>query len=386
MEFFNKKQDVIDIQLTAYGKQLLSRGLFKPAFYAFSDDGVLYDSKFMTGSIPAEQQSEIEQRIQEQTPRIKTQGRKVGAERAIFYPRSPTYVFNDYVKTNIENQFEILGDLFEPKSAIEYLELFEKVKIQESFAESEKLLTDFLGTKSFYNSLYPAWNLLFYNGTISSTTTYYKKNDVTVLIPQLNCTLTDTFYKISSNFIGDIPEVKNIFSTFEKTTGFDTDTTLEEESDSIDDLYFEDLTEFVNEGQPFEGTTLTIKDFLFISTEEANVEFTKGNFFVEVFEVTEKTNDDDGEEELTKMFFFDDSPDYKQNALYNGSVETVFNISVDEEINQAIACALIGKDKTLKDQNIYTTNIFDCNEIPEGKGVNNDPYGILPDVDVGDVC
>mgnify|MGYP003142231761 CR=1 FL=1 len=42
MEFFNKKQDVLDLQLTGYGKQLLSRGLFKPFYYTFSDDGVLY--------------------------------------------------------------------------------------------------------------------------------------------------------------------------------------------------------------------------------------------------------------------------------------------------------------------------------------------------------
>ena len=51
VEFFNKKQDVIDLQLTSYGKQLLSRGLFKPVYYAFSDDGVLYDKRWMSGSV-----------------------------------------------------------------------------------------------------------------------------------------------------------------------------------------------------------------------------------------------------------------------------------------------------------------------------------------------
>ena len=84
VEFFNKKQDVIDLQLTSYGKQLLSRGLFKPVYYAFSDDGVLYDNRWISGSVEEEQQSAVEQRIQEETPRLKTQYTKVGAERGIF--------------------------------------------------------------------------------------------------------------------------------------------------------------------------------------------------------------------------------------------------------------------------------------------------------------
>ena len=88
MEFFNKKQDVIDLQLTSYGKQLLSRGLFKPVFYSFSDDGVIYDSRWVTGSnntrFSDSEQSHIETRIQEETPRLKTQYRKVGAEKAVF--------------------------------------------------------------------------------------------------------------------------------------------------------------------------------------------------------------------------------------------------------------------------------------------------------------
>jgi len=38
MEFFNKKEEVLDVQLTEYGKYLLSQGRMKPAFYAFYDD------------------------------------------------------------------------------------------------------------------------------------------------------------------------------------------------------------------------------------------------------------------------------------------------------------------------------------------------------------
>ena len=47
MEFFNKKQDVIKVELTGYGKNLLSKGVFKPVYYAYSDDGVLYDAAWV---------------------------------------------------------------------------------------------------------------------------------------------------------------------------------------------------------------------------------------------------------------------------------------------------------------------------------------------------
>ena len=45
MKFLDGKEQVIDIQLTSYGKYLLSKGKFRPHFYSFYDDGVLYDSE-----------------------------------------------------------------------------------------------------------------------------------------------------------------------------------------------------------------------------------------------------------------------------------------------------------------------------------------------------
>jgi len=45
MTFFNKKEDVIKIELTPHGRSLLSKGKLKPAYYAFYDDDILYDSK-----------------------------------------------------------------------------------------------------------------------------------------------------------------------------------------------------------------------------------------------------------------------------------------------------------------------------------------------------
>jgi hypothetical protein len=45
MEFFDKKEDVIEVQLTQYGKLLLAKGKFRPMYYAFYDDAVMYESQ-----------------------------------------------------------------------------------------------------------------------------------------------------------------------------------------------------------------------------------------------------------------------------------------------------------------------------------------------------
>ena len=49
MGFFDKKEEVVEIQLTQYGKHLLSRGKMMPKYYAFFDDDVVYDFRYAAG-------------------------------------------------------------------------------------------------------------------------------------------------------------------------------------------------------------------------------------------------------------------------------------------------------------------------------------------------
>ncbi len=44
MAFFDRKEDVLSIELTSYGKKLLAEGKFNPVSYSFEDDEVLYDA------------------------------------------------------------------------------------------------------------------------------------------------------------------------------------------------------------------------------------------------------------------------------------------------------------------------------------------------------
>ena len=49
--FLDKKEQVIEFQLTNYGKHLFSQGKLDPKFYSFYDDDILYDSNYQTGTI-----------------------------------------------------------------------------------------------------------------------------------------------------------------------------------------------------------------------------------------------------------------------------------------------------------------------------------------------
>jgi len=78
MSYLDPKERVIDLQLTSYGKYLLSMGRLKPAYYAFFDDDILYDASGSLGVV--ETQNDMEPRIQANTPKSKTQALFSGVE------------------------------------------------------------------------------------------------------------------------------------------------------------------------------------------------------------------------------------------------------------------------------------------------------------------
>ena len=75
--FFDRKEQVMEVELTKYGKRAFSMGKFVPKFYSFHDDDVIYDSEFTpSGSIQKtnpkvsqERQNNIVERI-ETVPRL----------------------------------------------------------------------------------------------------------------------------------------------------------------------------------------------------------------------------------------------------------------------------------------------------------------------------
>tara|TARA_R100000008_G_scaffold18340_1_gene9214 strand:- start:96 stop:1565 length:1470 start_codon:yes stop_codon:yes gene_type:complete len=75
MEFFDKKEEVMDIVLTRKGRELYSTGKFTPAYYAFCDDEIIYETEVVSasaGGVHRETQNRTAQRIKD-VPRIKLQ-------------------------------------------------------------------------------------------------------------------------------------------------------------------------------------------------------------------------------------------------------------------------------------------------------------------------
>lgn len=77
MTFFNKKEDVIKIQLTPHGRKLLSQGKLMPSYYAFLDDDILYDA---TRGGVSENNSQSKDRILSETPYMKPQTNYKGVD------------------------------------------------------------------------------------------------------------------------------------------------------------------------------------------------------------------------------------------------------------------------------------------------------------------
>jgi hypothetical protein len=81
MTFFNKNQEVIDVQLTRFGKNLLSRGAFKPMYYQMFDDDIIYSTSRIGMT---EEQNESETRIKDGI-RLRTQYTVVQLEKSFKY-------------------------------------------------------------------------------------------------------------------------------------------------------------------------------------------------------------------------------------------------------------------------------------------------------------
>tara|TARA_B100001123_G_C15339084_1_gene1034034 strand:+ start:1786 stop:3297 length:1512 start_codon:yes stop_codon:yes gene_type:complete len=63
MEFFNKKEDVMDIVLTREGREHYASGTFNPTYYAFYDDEIIYDMQYVSGASNAGEQQEPQNNI-----------------------------------------------------------------------------------------------------------------------------------------------------------------------------------------------------------------------------------------------------------------------------------------------------------------------------------
>jgi hypothetical protein len=164
MTFFNKKEDVLEVVLTPYGRKLLSHGQLKPEFYAFFDDDIIYDTE-KAGFSETNLQSKT--RILTETPSLKPISTNFGVE------------------TNIDTMYEHNIDNFMPNP---------------------------IGTNSNIEKKSAGWNIIALDKDIDTFSFTSSLNSSIQNIPQINCSCNFTMSVGNLNtFDGNFAELANEF-------------------------------------------------------------------------------------------------------------------------------------------------------------------------------
>ena len=253
MTFFNKKEDIMEVQLTPYGRRLLSQGKLKPEYYAFFDDDILYDSnKISQNGGTTENNSESKSRILTSTPSLKALSTNFGVE------------------ANIDTEYSKVIDHHMPYPIGTNSNVEKKTSAWDVTALSKEF-----DNFSLTSSLTPS------NSAIKSTT-------VPLSIPQVNCKLEFTM-----SFGAPKPSIKfNALYSIQDASEFDTQVNVEDEKlvlyfmekgaflhgDSFETevfLYEEDESDLKK--LSFSKTPETIVNDIMIQTMPKSIPITKDN-------------------------------------------------------------------------------------------------------------
>ncbi len=371
MSYLDPKEQVIDLELTSYGKYLLSVGKLDPVYYAFFDDDIIYD--LAHAGVSTEAQSETEPRIQEKTPKFSAQSSFSSKDVTVF--NAVPDIVNDLI---MGGQFISEDSIYE--AAVEEgsinvdLNPERKVEILQnpiSFSDPSKIYA-------------PAWNVSFLKAPLFSSEDYLQitspLGENLLNIPQLNANIS---YQVIKN--------SRSYNQINSTTGIKKFGEMEDfESRAAGLRVGEDAFTLEEESLTFKnGATVdVVSDALILRVEESNVFFEKENFDVELFEINEVINEVDGKEivteTLTQIKFYKNlatlTGDLLNNNLNKMSAEHYFDISIDDEIPETIICPMIQDDKT---KQFHVGKIFNCEDFM----VEKDARNIYTDIDdTKDIC
>jgi len=357
MEFFNKKEDVIDLELTPYGEYLLSKGDFKPEFYAFFDNEILYDGTF--AGTNSEAQNKIKDRIKE-VPRLKTQ-----------------YLFTNTELAHVESDFGIEKDddlaTAMIKAAMGASILGGTLDYPPEMYITQYALPWPLGNSSFDSDKAPAWDIkLLYNHMSSSIGYFTSSMHPYLKIPQLDITIR---YETEAIPLSKTPETSN------------------DNTNKVDRLRLKEFDE-LHENPPLyeDGFYDFQEDFVVLEINEHNVPFLKENFDIEVFEVSyDSGNKYDfelehksfvrkpsvvnekgllkSEEETIKSN--EEDLELKLLPLDKTYVERFFNVYIDHEIDTDLICKL---NPNVKQKGFFISDPLDCIKDKEVNILSSDIY------------
>jgi hypothetical protein len=211
MSFFNKKEEVIYFKLTPHGRHLLSLGKFKPKYYSFFDDNILYAPEYADFE---QKQNEVEARIQDNTPYSRAQHSYSGVERNL-----------NSLRLNCTNgQFEIVREQHD--------------------ADKHYVMSAPLGSSDIGSEYAPAWQTIFLRSEISSSIGYHTGSFATSKIPQLHITVP---YEISTLSEDEYTTWTGNNSVSYRTEAFEDGTSLAVEGDIVLVDVLENNTEFLKD-------------------------------------------------------------------------------------------------------------------------------------------
>ena len=310
-KFLDKKEQVIDFQLTPYGKHRLSVGQLKPTYYAFFDTGVTYDSEYAGFS---EVQTKVHERIKTETQFIE------GI--LLFEEAENTTPPSDYIGEGPKSFIgidapTITGMGFGPKSrlgigSVEYTEYVQSLRdmiggVPGGYFESlsdEELLTTYA---TFVDPIYastslfdldvmpkkyvPKPNVLSFESAIGNAAFEGDNTQHAPAWKLLTCQgeITNVETKDTTEYNFTSASYDNEVTEYNiPQVDIKANYTLEISSPS-EILTEETPSNFVSETRPFFGgdTIKLIKNDVMVYAEEANTQLLTENFDIEVFEMIE---------------------------------------------------------------------------------------------------
>jgi len=347
-KFLNKKERVIDFKLTSYGKHVLSDGNFKPTYYAFFDDNVIYDSAYMNIS---ESQNDTNKRIKVDTQYLEGQILFQDVEAQPDY--TSIVESGEYSSSAADNTRKI---------AFKYTTTPTYNLPRKDVFRFEQMIGDALLETE--GQEIPAWKIAALDGQFDTIT--QKDNtfpSASVEIPQIN---------IEANYRLKIGNTQTVSYTAPDVLGTD--------------AQWQGQVLFANNEFVF-----LEKDDMTFYIEEMNTILLNKNFDVEVFEVTSSASGSDdllfrkqfkkdfkslNGGNITKDYFDNLNNQYIEPTP--DDVEYYFNIYRDHSVNHATACK--GAEIFNKDS-YYIDLDFDC-EIFTEDGVYYDIYGIVTEPEI----
>jgi hypothetical protein len=385
-KFLNKKQQVIDFQLTPYGKHRLSVGQLKPSHYAFFDTGVIYDSEYAGFK---ESQTKIHERIKTETQFI---------EGIMFFNDAENTVEKSLSEYSGEDiavaAFRVAstGELYLADTTA-YTEYISELKGSMGFGGVALSLSDLeymtLGTADEITLLYsstamydmdihpkkvvPKPNILSFESSIGDARFEGDNTQAAPAWKLLTCqgeiSKVETKDKTKYNFTSasfdnefteyNIPQV-DVKANYTLLVGSPTDIMSQEVP-----------SDFISQTKPFLGgnTIRVVSNDIVLYAEEMNTELLSENFEVEVFEMNEDTEKGC---ELSRKFFANpvqqivdgfmvaaNPKDLKQANVNSSATEYYFELLTDSNVNGKIACSCAN---TFNKNSYYIDIDFDCTE------------------------